>query len=85
MKEEKLIDLVLGAFNVSSTPEVRDMVREFIHCDLQWFQENFTEEQEESEGIDEYDELQEFANHSPYDQSICGKSDHFSYHDNCIR
>lgn len=85
MKEERLIDLVLEAFNVASTPEVRDMVREFIHCDLQWFQENFMEEQEKISEEDENDDLQEFAYHSPYDQSICGKSDQFSYYDNCFR
>lgn len=95
-KTEKLIDLVLDNYEVESTPQVRAMVKDFISCDLAWFDENFVEEQEQVEKEIEaeedkeyrdcgYDEDEQYAYCTPHDQSICGKSDHFSYYDNCIR
>ena len=84
MKEEKLIDLVLENYNVTSTPQIRDMIRAFIHCDLQWFQENFVEEQNE-ENCEDNDDPEDECHNRLCDYSLCGGSDKFSYYDNCFR
>lgn len=84
MKEEKLIDLVLENYNVTSTPQIREMIRDFIHCDLQWFQENFVEEQNE-ENCEDNDDPEDECHNRLCDYSLCGGSDKFSYYDNCFR
>ena len=84
MNEDKLIDLVLKEYNIQSTPEIRELLREFIRCDLTWFKENFTEEQ--SEDLDVDDDNPEDECHSRLcDYSLCDKSDNFSYYDNCFK
>ena len=86
MKEEKLIDLVLENYNVKSTPEVREMIREFIHCDLQWFNDNFVEEQQENDrNFVKDDDPEDECHNRLCDYSLCGGSDKFSYYDNCFR
>ena len=76
MKEEKLIDLVLENYNVKSTPEVREMIREFIHCDLQWFNENFVEEQQENDrNFVKDDDPEDECHNRLCDYSLCGGSD----------
>lgn len=84
MKEEKLINLVLDNYNVTSTPQIREMIRDFIHCDLQWFQENFVEEQNE-ENCEDNDDPEDECHNRLCDYSLCGGSDKFSYYDNCFR
>ena len=84
MKEEKLINLVLDNYNVTSTPQIREMIRDFIHCDLQWFQENFIEEQNE-ENCEDNDDPEDECHNRLCDYSLCGGSDKFSYYDNCFR
>ena len=84
MKEEKLIDLVLENYNVTSTPQIREMIRDFIHCDLQWFQENFVEEQNE-ENCEDNDDPEDECHNRLCDYSICGNSGNFSYYDNCFK
>ena len=84
MKEEKLIDLVLENYNVTSTPQIREMIRDFIHCDLQWFRENFVEEQNE-ENCEDNDDPEDECHNRLCDYSICDNSDNFSYYDNCFK
>lgn len=74
MKEDILIDLVLENYNVKSTPEVRDMIRDFIHCDLDWFKQNFVEEQNQVDENDrDYENPEDECHNRLCDYSLCDK------------